>query len=249
MGKLPNTLALIPARGGSKGLPGKNIKSLDGHPLIAYSIAAGLSSPLINRVIVSTDDDQIAEVAKKYGAEVPFKRPAEVSGDYATDLETFQHALKWLEEHEQYKPDLVLQLRPTCPIRFKNEIEKGIELLIQNPKAESVRSITPSPITPFKLWVMEQEDKPLKPLLTIEGMEESFNMPRQKLPITYWHTGTYDVIRRSVMMKKNSMTGKVILPLLVDEKLAIDIDDIHDFRRAEAVIPGINCIKPSLIFP
>ncbi len=247
MGKKLNTLALIPARGGSKGLPGKNILPLDGHPLIAYSIAAGLSTPMVNRVVVTTDDDQIAEVARKYGADVPFKRPAEVSGDFATDLETFQHALQWLEENEGYKPDLILQLRPTCPIRFVPEIEKGISLLMDHPEAESVRSVTPSPITPYKLWVMEGEDKPLRPLLTLEGMEESFNMPRQKLPVTHWHTGTYDVIRREVIMKKNSMTGKVILPLPVNEKLAIDIDDIHDFRRAEAVIPGLDCIKPKPI--
>ena len=244
MRNFAKTLAIIPARGGSKGLPRKNILPIGGHPLISYSIAAGFSSPLIGRVIVSTDDDEIAEIALKYGAEVPFKRPKDISGDFATDLETFQHALNWLQENEGYIPDLILQLRPTCPVRFIHEIEEGITKLHNNPEADSVRSVTPSPITPYKLWVMEDEAKPLKPFLTIPGMDESFNMPRQKLPTTYWHTGTYDIIRSKVLLEKNSMTGSTIFPLLVNPRLAVDIDDIQDFRRAESIILETDCIKP-----
>ena len=217
---------------------------MDGHPLIAYSIAAAKSSNQIDRVIVTTDSEEIAEVARKYGAEVPFQRPADVSGDAATDLETFQHALNWLEKNENYIPDAVFQFRPTTPIRFKEEIEKVISTMQNHPEADCIRSITPSPVTPYKMWVMEEAEKPLKPLLTLDGVDEPFNMPRQKLPVVYWHTGTYDLIRNGVIRNGNSMTGKVILPIVQDEKMAIDIDHWVEFQRAEEVIRNTNCIRP-----
>src|SRR5512147_323733 len=109
----PEVLAIIPARGGSKGIPRKNIKEFAGHPLIAYSIAAGLQAQAVTRVIVSTDDDEIASVALRYGAEVPFMRPSELAEDTTADLPVFQHALAWLEEREGYRPLMVVQLRPT----------------------------------------------------------------------------------------------------------------------------------------
>ncbi len=110
-------LALIPARGGSKGIPRKNIRSFAGYPLIAWSIAAAKQSELVTRVIVSTDDEEIAAVARECGAETPFLRPAEFAQDNTTDLPVFEHALQWLEENEGYQPEIVVQLRPTSPIR------------------------------------------------------------------------------------------------------------------------------------
>jgi hypothetical protein len=113
----PEVLAVIPARGGSKGIPRKNIRDFAGYPLIAYSIAAGLQSELVTRTIVSTDDEEIAQVARQWGAEVPFLRPDEIAQDQTLDLPVFQHALAWLAEHEDYHPDVVVQLRPTSPVR------------------------------------------------------------------------------------------------------------------------------------
>lgn len=237
-------LAIIPARGGSKGLPRKNVLPLDGHPLIAYSIAAALSSPRIDRVIVTTDSEEIAEIARKYGAETPFIRPAELAGDFTTDLETFQHALNWLTQHENYTPDAVFQFRPTTPIRFPDEIERVIDLLATHPEADCIRSVAPSPVTPYKMWVLDEMELPLKPLLTLPGVDEPFNMPRQKLPTVYWHTGTYDLIRTSVIMEQNSMTGKVILPLVQNEKMAVDIDHLVEFQRASEVIKTTDCLRP-----
>jgi CMP-N-acetylneuraminic acid synthetase len=114
---MTETLALIPARGGSKGIPRKNIKSFAGYPLIAWSIAAAKQSSLVTRVIVSTDDEEIAAVAREWGAETPFLRPDELAQDKTTDLPVFEHALKWLEDVEGYRPDIVVQLRPTSPFR------------------------------------------------------------------------------------------------------------------------------------
>jgi N-acylneuraminate cytidylyltransferase len=114
--KRPEVLAVIPARGGSKGIPRKNIRNFAGHPLIAYSIEAALLAKTVTRVIVTTDDEEIAAVARQYGAETPFIRPAEYAQDQTLDLPVFQHVIAWLAENENYHPDVVVQLRPTSPV-------------------------------------------------------------------------------------------------------------------------------------
>ncbi|HEY5903570.1 MAG TPA: acylneuraminate cytidylyltransferase family protein, partial [Anaerolineales bacterium] len=114
---MSQVLAVIPARGGSKGIPRKNIRLFSGWPLLAWSIAAAQQAETVSRVIVSTDDEEIAAVGREYGAETPFLRPAEFARDDTTDLPVFEHALRWLDEHEGYRPEVVVQLRPTSPIR------------------------------------------------------------------------------------------------------------------------------------
>ena len=137
----PAVMALIPARGGSKSVPRKNLLPVAGKPLIAYSILHAQSCRSISRIVVSTDDDEIADVARRYGAEVPFKRPADAASDTATDLQVFQHALAWLAEHEGYVPELVVHLRPTGPVRESNLIERAVQLMLQTPEADSLRSV------------------------------------------------------------------------------------------------------------
>lgn len=235
-------LAIIPARGGSKGLPNKNILSLAGHPLIAYSIHAAQLCKSISRVIVSTDSKEIAAIAKQYGADIPFLRPEKHAQDLSTDLEVFQHALKWLAENENYYPDFIVQLRPTSPVRFVDDIELSINKLI-NSNADSLRIVTPAPITPYKMWTIEDEILPMKPLLHLDGVKEPFNEPRQRLPQVYWQIGTLDVIRTSVITENKSMSGNKILPYIVPNQFAIDIDDINSFKKAEEVINQFNCVK------
>lgn len=236
-------LAIVPARGGSKGLPDKNILPLLGHPLIAYSIKAAQLTPEVSRVVVNTDSEKIAEIALAYGAEVPFLRPAELAGDFSTDLEVFQHALNWHAKYENYRPDLVLQLRPTSPVRFAKDISTCIQLLLENEESDSLRVVTVSPNTPYKMWWVDAPDQPMRPLLTIDGVDEPYNMPRQKLPQTYWQTGSLDVFRPQVVIKQNSMSGKRILPYVIDGKFAIDIDDINSFEKAGQIISAHDCIK------
>ena len=125
--------------GGSKGIPRKNIRDFSGYPLIAWSIAAGLKSELVTRVIVSTDDAEIAAVARAWGAETPFLRPAEFAEDKTTDLPVFVHALEWLEQNEGYKPDVVVQLRPTSPVRPFELVDDAVRILLQHADADSVR--------------------------------------------------------------------------------------------------------------
>jgi N-acylneuraminate cytidylyltransferase len=238
-----NILAIIPARGGSKGLPGKNIRPLLNHPLIAYSILAAQQSSLITRTIVTTDDDAIAAVAKQYGAEVPFKRPAEFAQDLTTDFETFTHALNWLKENENYVPDYVVQLRPTSPVRMVGMIDECIEKMLQNMEADSLRVITPSPITPYKMWTVENEHTPMQPLMPSPGIDEFYNQPRQILPKTYWQIGALDVIKTTVITQQKRMSGNLILPHIIDNIFAVDIDDISSFDKAAEVITKYNCIK------
>src|SRR5262245_53413926 len=114
-GEMPSVIAIVPARGGSKSIPRKNIRPLGGVPLIAYSIEAGLTAHSVDRVVVSTDDEEIAAIARAYGADVPFMRPSEIAGDRTTDLPVFQHALRWLASYDAWMPEIVVQLRPTSP--------------------------------------------------------------------------------------------------------------------------------------
>ena len=237
-------IAVIPARGGSKGLPGKNIRALDGHPLIAYSIAAAKQSRRINRIICTTDSPEIAATAKKYGAETPFVRPASLATDTSTDLEVFKHLLIWLDENENYQPDLLVQLRPTSPLRSKSLVDLGIEKIHQHPKADSLRSVCQAPSTPYKMWKIDKYNDTLLPLLKLEGIAEPYNSPRQILPDIYWQTGMLDITRPRVIEKLDSMTGRVIIPLVVDRVLAVDIDTIKDFIRAEEILKEIKCVRP-----
>lgn len=239
-------LAIIPARGGSKGVPRKNVRSVAGKPLIAYSIQTALESKLISRVIVSTDDLEIAEVAKKYGAEVPFIRPAEFARDESLDLEVFQHALEWLKKNEGYIPEAVVHLRPTCPIRRLDIVDQAIETFLAHPEADSLRGIGHPHQTPYKMWKMVNGY--LEPLLSVPGMIEHYNMPRQKLPEVFWQNGYIDITRPKTVIEMGMMNGKKILPLVIEDEW-VDIDYEESIADAEKLIHhrqenGLNPVAP-----
>ncbi len=229
-------LAIIPARGGSKGIPRKNIRNFAGHPLIAYSIAAAIQSRRVTRVIVSTDDPEIAEVARFYGAEVPFLRPAELAQDSTLDLPVFQHALAWLTANEAYAPDVVVQLRPTSPIRPMGLVDEAVRILLEHPEADSVRGVVPAGQNPHKMWRIDLQTGQMKNLLDVPGVPEPYNAPRQLLPPVYWQTGHIDVIRPITILEKNSMSGEVILPVMIDPRYTVDIDGLSDWARAEWLV-------------
>ena len=224
-------LALIPARGGSKNPPDKNILPFRGKPLIVHSIEYGLSASCVDRVIVSTDSPRIAEISREAGADVPFMRPAEIAGDFSTDLEVFQHALRWLEQEEDCRPELIVQLRPTSPLRPPWLIQKGVEQLRAHPEADALRTVVPAPDTPYKMWRLN--DEYIEPLLTHPTYAEPYNMPRQKLPPVYWQNAYMDIMRWDTVMEKNSMTGDRILGLVMSADEDVDIDSQQDMDRAE----------------
>jgi len=226
-------LALIPARGGSKGIPRKNIRDFSGYPLIAWSIAAAKQAELVTRVVVSTDDEEIAAVAREWGAETPFLRPAQFAEDKTTDLPVFVHALEWLAENENYRPDVVVQLRPTSPIRPVRLVDDAVRILLQNAEADSVRGVVPAGQNPHKMWrLAEGGSGPMQNLLAVEGIEEPYNAPRQILPDIHWQTGHIDAIRSAVILG-GSMSGKNIYPILIDPDYTVDLDNLRDWGRAE----------------
>ena len=242
----PEVLVVVPARGGSKGLPRKNIRPLAGHPLIAYSIAAGLQSRSVTRTIVSTDDEEIAAVARNYGAETPFLRPPEFAQDNTLDLPVFQHALTWLAEHEDYRPDVVVQLRPTSPVRPTSLVDDGVGMLLNNLDASSVRGLVPSGQNPHKMWRVDPETGVMRNLIDVAGVEEPYNAPRQSLPQTFWQTGHIDVIRPAVILQGGSMSGPKMMALMIDPRYAVDIDQLMDIQKTEWLIynAGLEMIHP-----
>jgi YrbI family 3-deoxy-D-manno-octulosonate 8-phosphate phosphatase len=248
-GVVTEILALIPARGGSKGIPRKNIRSFAGYPLIAWSIAAAKQAACVTRVIVSTDDEEIALIAREYGAETPFLRPAEFAQDNTTDLPVFEHALQWLEEKEGYQPEIVVQLRPTSPIRPKDCVDNAVNILLQHADADCVRGVVPAGQNPHKMWRFAGEDQPMKPLLEVEGIIEPYNAPRQILPLVYWQTGHIDAIRVSTIKQKKSLTGDVIYPFVIDPRYTVDIDNLSDWAKYETLInSGLEMVTPGVAF-
>jgi N-acylneuraminate cytidylyltransferase len=241
-------LAIIPARGGSKGIPGKNIKDFAGFPLIAYSIIAGLQSEGVTRVIVSTDDEEIAQVARQYGAETPFMRPDHLAQDDTLDLPVAKHCLEWLAEHEDYHPDIVVWLRPTSPIRPMDCVDSAIRLLVEHPEADSVRGLVPAGQNPFKMWTIDGETQKMIPLLDVDGVPEPYNAPRQALPDVFWQTGHIDALWAKTVIEKHSMTGDFILPLMIDPSYTVDIDLPADWQTAEQVVLS-NARKLAMVDP
>jgi YrbI family 3-deoxy-D-manno-octulosonate 8-phosphate phosphatase len=181
---------------------------------------------------VSTDDEEIAEVARSWGAETPFMRPAELSQDGTLDLPVFQHALNWLDRHENYHPDAIVHLRPTSPVRPPDLVDRTIQVLMAHPAADSVRGITLASQNPFKMWLLDGEDQPIRPLMAVPGIDESYNAPRQLLPTAYFHC-VIDAMRSNTILKLNSMSGQTILPVLFDPAYDVDLDTPDDWRLAE----------------
>ncbi len=208
-------IAIILARGGSLRVPGKNIKVLGQHPLVGHAILQAMAVPYIDRIICSTDDEKIADVAKKYGAEVPFLRPQELAQSTTPDLPCIQHTLQWLDENQGEHPDIIVHLRPTSPLRKATHIKEAIELLTHNPQVDSVRTVTEPEQSPYKMYKVTAEGL-LEPLLKVPNEPEAFNMPQQSLPIAYKHVGYVDVAWVDTILKKNSMSGERIMPLVLE---------------------------------
>jgi CMP-N,N'-diacetyllegionaminic acid synthase len=204
------TIAIIPARGGSKGIPGKNILPLLGHPLLAYSIAAALASRSISRTIVSTDSEEIAEISKRYGAEVPFMRPAEFSTDTSTDRDFLMHAIGWFAKHEHSLPDYIVHLRPTTPLREFEVIDDAIRLIRKTAEATSLRSAHLASKTPYK-WFEMDDSGYFKGIRPDDFRPEYYNLPRQSFPPVYDPNGYVDVLRVSQLLSSPSVHGDAIL--------------------------------------
>ena len=224
-------LAIIPARSGSKSVVDKNIRNIGGIPMLAHSIRHALASKYISRTIVSTDSERYAAIAREYGAEVPFLRPAEYATDTALDIDVFYHALTFLKEKEGYEPKLVVQLRPTYPIRRISDIDNMIKLMLEDESLDSVRCIAPAKEIPQKMWFLK-ENGLMEPV--VAEPYEGYNMPRQQLRPAYYQNACIDVVKTRVILEDRSMSGKNIYGYIMDENF--DIDTEEDFARAAAHI-------------
>ena len=229
-------LALIPARGGSKSIPRKNLMPIAGKPLIAYSIEHALTSRHVTRTIVSTDDAEIAGVARALGAEVPFLRPPELAQDLSPDIDAFRHALAWLRDRQGYQCELVVHLRPTGPVRRVAIVDRAIETMLARPEADSLRSVSWPVQTPYKMWRIAGGY--LEPLLEnpgVTGTVEPHSAPRQSLPAVYWQNGYVDIVRPRVILEDGMMGGRRIVPFVIEEPI-LEIDYPDSIRDVEAAL-------------
>jgi len=232
--KMGGVLALIPARAGSKSIPRKNVREVAGVPLIVHSIRHAQASQRITRIVVTTDGQEIADVARAAGAEVPFFRPAELSQDLSPDLDFVRHALEWLRDNEGYVPDMVVQLRPTTPLRDVRLIDKAIDDFAANPAADSLRAVVGACFTPYKMW-LRRGDGFLQPLMSLPDIPEQYNEARQRLPEVFQQDGFIDIVRPRTVFEQNSLTGRNIMPFFIANE-SIDIDYEHELGEATQII-------------
>lgn len=220
---------IIPARGGSKGIPCKNMKPLGGYPLIAYTIAAAKMSKEISRAIVSTDSAEILAIANKYGAETPFMRPEELAGDKSPDIDFVLHAINWLEQNENTIPDYLVHLRPTTPLRDPAIIDKAIQELKGQLKATSLRSGHPSAESPFK-WFLRDKEGYFTSILS-EYSNDLINMPRQSFPTVYIPDGYVDVLRTAFIIGSRNLHGDKVIGFISPP--CVEVDRLEDFEFLE----------------
>jgi CMP-N,N'-diacetyllegionaminic acid synthase len=220
------TVAIIPARGGSKSIPRKNIKLLCGKPLIAYAIEAALAAEGIDRVIVSTEDPEIADVAKRFGAEVPFTRPAKLARDETPTLPVLQHAVKYLEDEEDYRPDAVVLLYATSPMLSSKRISEGVRLLTKG-CFDSVVSVVEDR-GHYWTWRTGKYVR-LYPKVVKN---------RQQTKPLLKENGALYISRRDLLMKKGSIVGAKIGFLAMEPNESVDIDEPSDFEYVEELLAG-----------
>jgi len=231
MYKNKTILAIIPARGGSKGLPGKNIKSLCSKPLIAWSIESGLKSKYVDEVMVNTDSDEIASVAKEYGAGVPFLREAHLATDKASSVDVVKNTLAFYEEHLAKVFDYIILLEPTSPLREENDIDKMIESLIENDKAyDSIISI--GEIGEHPSIVKKIKDNNLMPFC--EKLEQTGR--RQDNEAAYFPYGVGYLVKTASFLKEESFYTSKSFFYKIKRYQCYEIDDIYDFLAIENVM-------------
>ena len=222
-------LAVITARGGSKGLPGKNIIDLGGKPLIQYSIDAAKRARFVDRVVVSTDDEEIARVSKKCGAQVPFIRPQELAGDTSAHIPVVQHAVQYLIDNEDYKADYVLLLQPTSPFRTAEDIDAAIKIAFDS-GSSSVMGVMEVDQHPFKLSVIEDQ-----------SLKQAFEIPegylrRQDFPTYFWENGAIYLVKTQCLMDDNVLKTTDCKPYVMGRERSLDIDDEFDLLTARGIL-------------
>ena len=225
-------LAIIPARGGSKGIPRKNVVRLNGRPLIAWSILAARESGCLDRIVVSTDDEEIAAISRECGADVPFHRPPELAQDNTPGVDPVIHAIQWLEAHEEYRPEYVLLLQPTSPLRTAGDIA-GVVEMARTTGADTVLGICAAKVHPFSTLRLAENGQ-LTGFLSSDWREQQRRYPRrQDLPEAHVENGALYLTRRKVILETRTFYGEKMYGYVMPEERSIDIDTPLDLWIAE----------------
>jgi CMP-N,N'-diacetyllegionaminic acid synthase len=228
---VPSTVALIPARSGSERVREKNVRPLAGHPLIAYAIAAARQAGVFDRVVCSTDSGKIAEVAQRYGADVPFLRPEEFATSTSPDIEWIRHALDQLEDHY----DLFAIVRATNPFRGPDVLRRGFEQLLATPEADSIRAVELVKQHPGKMWVLE--GKLMRPLLDQSHLEVAWHAGQyQALPPIYVQNSSLEIAWTRVVSQTGTREGHAVAAFLTNGYEGFNIDDEEDWDRARRLL-------------
>jgi CMP-N,N'-diacetyllegionaminic acid synthase len=240
---MPSVVALIPARSGSERVPDKNIRPLAGHPLLAYAVTSARLSGIFDRVVCSTDSGKIAEVAQRYGADVPFLRPAKLATATSPDIEWITHALDELEEHY----DLFAIVRATNPFRGPDVLQRGLEQLLTTPEADSIRAVELVKQHPGKMWIVE--GRTMRPLLDQAHLDVAWHAGQyQALPHVYVQNSALEIAWTRVVSQTGTREGKVIAPYLTEGHEGFNIDDEDDWEQARRLLDQGEVSLPDVTF-
>ena len=241
---MSSLVALIPARAGSKRVPGKNIRRLAGHPLIAYTIAAALESGVFGAVVVSTDSEDYAEIARHYGAEVPFLRPAELAGSLSPDIEWVEHAILALENLDRSYDGFSI-LRPTSPFRQVQTIQRAWQIFNTEQGADSLRAVEPCKQHPGKMWVVQQ--RCMTPLLPFSPDGQPWHSSQyQALPEIFVQNASLEMAWIKVVRDSRTIAGEIVLPFFTEGYEGFDINDPKDWRDAEYLLSQDTAVLPKV---
>lgn len=234
MPEKPSAVALIPARAGSKRLPNKNIKPLAGHPVIAYTIAAAVGSGVFDSVVISTDSELYANVARHYGAEVPFMRPADIAGDVSPDIEWVRYTLERLGDMGR-DYDCFSILRPTSPFRMPGTIRRAWNAFLAEEGVDSLRAVEKCRQHPGKMWVVRGNR--MAPLMPLSPPEQPWHSSQyQSLPEVYVQNASLEIAWSRVALVENSISGNVLMPFLTEGYEGFDVNHAYDWQLAEELV-------------
>jgi CMP-N,N'-diacetyllegionaminic acid synthase len=241
---MPSAVALIPARSGSERVRDKNVRPLAGHPLLAYAIAAARQAEVFDRVVCSTDSGKIAEIAQRYGAEIPFLRPTELATSTSPDIEWITHALDQLDEHY----DLFAIVRATNPFRGGDVLRRGFEQLLATPEADSVRAVELVKQHPGKMWVVE--GKTMRPLLDQSQLDVAWHAGQyQALPPIYVQNSALEIAWTRVVSQTGTREGKAVAPFFTERYEGFNIDGEDDWERARSLLDAGEATLPDVTLP
>ena len=226
-------LGITPARGGSKSIPKKNIKDFLGKPLIAWRIEAALKSGVLDRYIVDTDSEEIAKVARQFGAEVPYMRPSELAQDTTLTLPVLQNSVRWLREHEQYNPDILVLLECVSPIKQTFHIQDAMKIFLQDKSIDSLITVTEAPAQYNPHWLLKKDENDCAQIFTGEAMKDIIPQ-RQLLPKVYAKNGAFYILKTDCLFRDPpSIFGNRTKLYVMDMKYNVDIDEPSDWPIAE----------------